>query len=343
MHAAKFFVAVALGLTATLAQGAGFRFIQVPADADGPALKGAMWYPCAAPPGEIDLGEITMPEVKDCPISGDGLPLVVVSHGNGGTFIDLHDTAEMLADSGFVVAAVHHPGDNYRDSSRGSDLSVFVERPTEMKRLIDFMLGASRAAPNIDPQRIGFYGFSAGGYTGLVLIGANPDWARVQCQLGVDFRSLLGIAADNRPSAAAVCEQILRKEFRAEPLAHDPRIKAAVLADPPGSFFAADSFAAVTVPVQLWASEFGGRGLRGVMPGLAEGVAALNRNLPAKHEYHVVPNAGHFAFTMICPPALAKNHPEGCTDAPGFDRAAFHKQLNTDVLAFLRTHSVRAR
>ena len=29
----------------------GFQFIEVPADAAGPALKGAMWYPCAAPPG----------------------------------------------------------------------------------------------------------------------------------------------------------------------------------------------------------------------------------------------------------------------------------------------------
>jgi predicted dienelactone hydrolase len=336
MYAFKFLAAIALCLAATLAQAAGFRFIDVPADADGPALKGAMWYPCAAPPGDIDVGGFTLPGVKDCPISGDKLPLVVVSHGNGSTFIDLHDTAETLADAGFVVAAIDHPGDNFHDRSRLADLSVFVERPTDIKRLVDFMLGASPAASKIDPEHIGFYGFSAGGYTGLVLIGANPDWARVQCQLGVGFRSLLGIAADNRPSATAVCEQILRKEFRAQPLAHDVRIKAAVLADPPGSFFAADSFAAVTVPVQLWASEFGGRGLRGVMPGLPEGVAALNRNLPAKHEYHVVPNAGHFAFTMICPPALAKNNPEGCKDAPGFNRAAFHKEFNAAVLAFFR-------
>jgi predicted dienelactone hydrolase len=338
MHAVKFFVAFALCLTATLAQAAGFRFIEVPADAGGPALNGAMWYPCAEPPGEIDLGGFTLPGVKDCPISSDRLPLIVVSHGNGGSFIDLHDTAETLADAGFVAAAIHHPGDNYRDRSRVADLSVFVERPTDVKRLIDFMLGASRAASNIDPQRIGFFGFSAGGSTGLVLIGANPDWARAICHRDFEFRSLLGIAADNRPSAAAVCEQILRKEFRAEPLAHDARIKAAVLADPPGFFFAADSFAAVKVPVQLWASERGGRGLPHVSPGLPEGVAAVDGSLPAKHEYHVVPNAGHFAFTMICPPALAKNNPEGCTDAPGFDRAAFHKEFNAAVLAFFRAN-----
>ena len=193
MHAARFVVVIALCLTATLAQAAGFRFIDVPADADGPALKGAMWYPCAEPPGEIDLEGITVPGVKDCPISGEKLPLVVVSHGAGGTFVGHHDMAETLADAGFIVAAINHPGHTTSDMSRSGDPSVFIERPTDIKRLIDFMLGSSAAAPNIDPEHIGFFGFSAGGYTGLVLIGADPDWAIALCQ---------------RSSAAPMCEQI---------------------------------------------------------------------------------------------------------------------------------------
>jgi predicted dienelactone hydrolase len=98
----------------------------------------------------------------------------------------------------------------------------------------------------------------------------------------------------------------------------------------------ADSFAAVKAPVQLWASEYGGDG---VSP---ESVAAVDRSLPARHEYHAVPNAGHFAFLIPCPPALAKERREVCTDAPGFDRVAFHKHFNADVLAFFRTYLVRA-
>jgi hypothetical protein len=62
----------------------------------------------------------------------------------------------------------------------------------------------------------------------------------------------------------------------------------------------------------------------------------VDRNLPGKHEYHVVPNSGHFAFLIPCPPTWAKAVPEICTDAPGFDRFAFHKQFNADVLAFFR-------
>jgi predicted dienelactone hydrolase len=169
------------------------------------------------------------------------------------------------------------------------------------------LLGASPAAPSIDPDRIGVFGYSAGGYRALVLIGANPDWA--------------GAGEFCQRSSLPRCEQVRRKEFPVQPVVHDPRIKAAVVADPGARFFTAKSFAAVKVRVQLWASE---RGNEYVTP---ESVAAVDKNLPAKHEYRVVPNAGHDVF-YICPPAVAKAAPEMCTDAPGFDRVAFQKQFN---------------
>jgi len=65
-------------------------------------------------------------------------------------------------------------------------------------------------------------------------------------------------------------------------------------------------------------------------------VATLDSGLPVKHEYHVVPNSEHFAFFTPCPPPLTKVGPEICKDAPGFDRGAFHQQLDADVLGFLR-------
>ena len=67
-----------------------------------------------------------------------------------------------------------------------------------------------------------------------------------------------------------------------------------------------------------------------------------DNNLPSKHEYHVVPNAGHFAFLAPCPPALAAELPQICVDAAGFDRVGFHRQFNADVLAFLRSHLTKA-
>jgi predicted dienelactone hydrolase len=158
-------------------------------------------------------------------MSGAKLPLVVVSHGGGypsGSFIEHYDTAAALADAAFVVAAINHPGDSFGDMSRCHDLSEIVERPTDIKRLVDFMLGASPAAPKIDPERIGFFGFSRGGYTGLVLVGANPDWA--------------GASEFCRRSSFPICAPILKGEFPAQPLTHDPRIRAAAILDPGPSF-----------------------------------------------------------------------------------------------------------
>ncbi len=322
MYARKLLGAIILCLTATLAQAAGLRFIDIPADAEGPALKGAMWYPCFQTSGEVDFGKFTLPLVKDCPLRGEKLPLIVVSHGRRGNFLGHYDTDEVLADAGFIVAAIDHPGDTVFDLSRTDDLSVYVERPNDIKRLIDFMVGTSAFAANIDRERIGLFGFSRGGYTGLAVIGANPDWAiaTALCQ----------------QSTTHVCEQIRAREFPAQPVTHDPRIKAAVIADPLTVFFTPDSFGAIGIPVQRWASELGGDG---VLPHSAD---IVDQTLPSKHEYHVVPNAGHFAFLAPCPPALAKEVPQICVDASGFDRVAFHKQFNADVLAFLRTHLTNA-
>jgi predicted dienelactone hydrolase len=317
MHAFRSLAVICLCLLATPAHAAGLRVIDVPADADGPVLRGAMWYPCSEPPSEVELGNATLPGVRDCAVNGDKLPLVVVSHGRGGDFVGHHDTAEAIADAGFVVAAINHPGDTATDMSRSDDLSALVERPTDIKRLIDFMLGASQLASNIDPNRIGFFGFSRGGFTGLVLVGARPDWASTTTLC--------------RTSSSHMCEQILSKAFPARPLTYDPRIHAAVIANPLAVMFTADSFSAVKVPVQLWQSERGGDG---VSP---ESVAAVNRNLPAQHEYQTVPNAAHFVFLAPCPLPLTTKRPELCTDAPSFDRAAFHKQFDANVVRFFQT------
>jgi predicted dienelactone hydrolase len=111
MRSCRLFLAAFFCVLATAAEAAGLRLIDVPADSEGPALTGAVWSPCATPPQE-EVGRTTLPGVKDCPIEGSKLPLVVISHGRGGSFIGHHDTAEMLADAGFIVAAINHPGDS---------------------------------------------------------------------------------------------------------------------------------------------------------------------------------------------------------------------------------------
>ncbi|HXC60756.1 MAG TPA: hypothetical protein VN645_15680 [Steroidobacteraceae bacterium] len=278
---------------------------------------GAIWYPCPEPPSDIDLGALTLRGAKDCAIRGDKLPLVVISHGNVGAFYDHFDTAEALADAGFVVASISHRADNAPPTfTDGADPSVMLARPLDIQRLISFMIAASPAAAHIDATRIGFYGFSAGGYTGLVLLGARPEWAAALCRFSAALRA---------------CASALRQSLQWKPMLPERRIRAAVVADPGAIWIDANSLAAIKKPIQLWESETAGRGLPNiaVAPG---SVATLHKALVSQHEYHIVPNAGHFAF-VLCGPSI-KAIPEYCMDAPGFDRAAFHQKFNAEVLRF---------
>jgi predicted dienelactone hydrolase len=304
--------ALALGMLASTAQASGFRIIEVSADAEGPAFAGAMWYPCAEPSGRLEIGPFVLPVVKDCALPAGKYPLVIVSHGRGGDFVGHHDTAEALADAGFIVVALNHPGDTRLDMSRATDLSIYVSRPADIKRTIDFMLGASPAAATIDAARIGVFGFSRGGYTGLAVVGADADWAKATEYCG--------------DSQARGCQQVRNHEFPG-PIPHDPRIKAAVVADPLAIFYSAESLAPIKVPVQIWASELGGDGV------FLRDTAPLDKNLAAPHEFHLVTNAGHFAF-FLCPAGLAI--PALCTDPAGFDRAAFHREFNATVVTFFQ-------
>ncbi|WP_306555440.1 dienelactone hydrolase [Acidovorax sp.] len=306
----------------TLAHAAGFAFIEVPADKDGPALRGAVWSPCSTSPGRIDLAPLVLQGTRDCPIAGQGLPLVVVSHGAGGSALGHHDTAATLADAGYVVAAISHPGDNFQDLSRQGYLSAFATRPVDMKRLTDYMLGAWHRHAQLDASKVGLFGFSRGGYTGLVTIGAVPDWT---------LRQDLCPPDSSRP----LCGEIRRKELPAPP-ARDARIRAAVIVDPL-SVFDAKGLGQVGVPVQLWASALGGDG---VTP---QSVETVRQGLPSAPDWHVADNAGHFAFLAPCPPALVEAMPAICRDAAGFDRVAFHQTFNAQVLAFFQQHIAAAK
>jgi predicted dienelactone hydrolase len=146
--------AVALCCLGSRANAAGIQLL----DSD-PALSGAIWYPCAAEPTRVALGmlsvgaEFDLKGVENCPVTGAKLPLVVFSHGRGGWFGANHDTEEALADAGFIVAAINHPGDTTNDSSRRDTLPVWGSRPADMVRLLDFMLNDWKDRATIDPPR----------------------------------------------------------------------------------------------------------------------------------------------------------------------------------------------
>ncbi len=313
--------AAAFLLVLSSAQAAGLRYLHIPGGPDGPGIDAAMWSPCSQAPEEVQIRSLTVPAVPDCPIAAASLPLVILSHGYGGWYFGHHDTAEALADSGMIVVAINHPHANYADMSRANGLGALVARPADIKRTIDFMLTAFPDAARIDPHRIGFYGFSQGGYTGLVLAGAKPDFSKLPPR-----------CADPNARGCPQADQARSPQQPPLPqtLTHDPRIRAMVIADPLSIVFQTmDSVRDLRIPLQLWGSELGGGS--GASP---RDVATLARLLPDQADFRIVPSAVHLSFLTMCPKAMLSLEP--CIDAPGFDRAAFHRDFNAEVVAFFR-------
>jgi predicted dienelactone hydrolase len=318
MNAAIGALATLLTLAAAPALAVGFEHVTVP-DPDGPPLEAGIWYPSDAPASPRPLGLFAQNVATGAPVTGRGLPLVVMSHGTGGTFEGHYDTALALVEAGFVVASVTHTGDNYRDQSAFSRVE---NRPRHIKALIDYMLASWPGHDALDPSRLGMFGFSAGGFTALVAIGGVPDMTRVA-----------PFCAAHPDDWACNRAQELRNGPPAPPSAfvHDPRIAAAVVAAPAiGYVFTPEGLSGVKIPIQLW------RGDRDEILTNPYHAQNVYDGLPIKPEYRVVPNAGHFAFLAPCNAALQSIAPDICRDPAGFDRAAFHREFDAAVVAFFK-------
>jgi predicted dienelactone hydrolase len=272
-------------------------------DGDQPAIEAGVWYPAET---------ATAPR-----------PMIVISHGNGGDFRSHRDTAQALAQAGFVVATLTHTGDNWRDQSRATDV---IDRTRQLSVLIDHMLGQWEGKAGIDAERIGAFGFSAGGFTVLAAAGGNPDLTRLvdHCRANPAFYDCRLVG--RHPGTMNGGQSAPRPP-------HDARLKALAVAAPALGFtFTRESLADVTQPVQLWQA-----GSDQILPSpfYAEPVRDA---LPRRPEYIRVDGAGHFDFLPPCSPELAANAPMICAPTRGFDRAVFHDALNREMIRFFKTH-----
>lgn len=280
----------------------------------GDGTEIGIWYPASGVPSPQRLGLYVQDVVADAPVQDRGHPLVVISHGTGGDFASHVDTATALARNGFVVAALTHPGDNWRDRSRATRIE---ERPAALRAMITFMLDDWAGHRSVDPERIGAFGFSAGGFTVLAAAGGVPDLGRLasHCTANPGFFDCTLMKAQPRDIAVPFPNML------------DERIKVIVVAAPALGFaFERQGLAAIRIPVQLWRAD-DDRILPA--PFYADAVRSA---LPQPPEFRAVANAGHFDFLAPCAdPSLV---PEICQSAAGFDRAMFHADFNATVAAF---------
>lgn len=98
-------------------------------------------------------------------------PVVLLSHGTGGSAGSLAWLAEALRASGFLVAAVDHHGNTSAEDYLVEGFVFGWERARDLSVLLDHVV----AVDDVDPGRVGAAGFSLGGYTVMALLGARVD------------------------------------------------------------------------------------------------------------------------------------------------------------------------
>ncbi len=316
---------------------------------DGPRpLAASLWYPAA--PDAAAHQQLAGP--PDRPLFRTGVvavdadaddpdlrrPLVVLSHGTGGSADQLGWLATALAASGIVVGAVDHHGNTAGEAYRAEGFLRYWERARDLSTLIDLIIADPFTGPIVDPSRAGAAGFSLGGMTALLVAGATTDLAAFVDgalagaadpaeRMPPEFGDADAFVAELRslPDHAATADRSHR----------DPRILAAFgIAPALGAAFRPSGLSPVTVPVEL-------------VVGSADELAPAEANAEhlATHleraSVTVLDDVGHYTFLAEPTEAGRQDLPLLATDHPSVDRAAVHRTVAARAVTFFGAHLTR--
>jgi predicted dienelactone hydrolase len=277
-----------------------------------PQVRVTIWYPASkgAVEERIDVGPPGHPFFRvgavapDAPFADDRRrPVILFSHGFGGAARIMGWFGTALARAGYVVVAVDHPGNNGVDKMTAAGALLSWDRVQDLRAALEAVKADRAIGPHLDLGRIGVSGFSAGGFTALVSVGAKVDMNRF-----VAFcrrRPTDGVCAPQKEFAISLDEaqRVLAAPDLAAEAAHAgddhtiPGVRAAfamapaiVQALPP------KGLARMRVPVAI-------------ILGDADPVAPPDTNglVAAKAIPHaqlkVLPGVGHYDFLSTCTPA----------------------------------------
>jgi predicted dienelactone hydrolase len=150
-------------------------------------LKTIIWYPADKSVG-VESEDRILHGVIDAKLTDENLPLPIImfSHGSGGTPYQSTYYTRYLASHGFVVVAPSHPGNTLADCLPCTDVAAladsFRNRPDDMTFTLEALLARS-ANPGslfynaLDASRVGISGHSFGGLDTLRLAGSDSRFS----------------------------------------------------------------------------------------------------------------------------------------------------------------------
>ena len=316
-------------------EAAGFREIEV-SDPGYPNLQVGLWYPSADNVPDEPNTEYGLAVARDSSPAGTHGGLILISHGYSGWYAGHANTAIALAEAGYLVAAPTHTGNTWSDMSSPIEKWA-IDRPRHISRVIDHLLQDPELGQLIDEGKIGVYGFSAGGYTAINLLGGVPDLQQAEnhcqqheqeyvCANGM-IAAMFAADLHNLPDSA---------------WGADRRISAAAVSAPGFAFaYSPESLASITAGVQIWSGE-----LDDSVP-TQNNAAYLAARLQTNPETHWIELANHFAFLLMpCREEFKQHDPQEyeivCGDVAGFDRREFQQRMHAEMIRFFNSQFVES-
>jgi predicted dienelactone hydrolase len=308
------------------------------------ALVTRIWYPVddQAPEQPHDIGAPGRPIFQGHPVAPDGAlaatrityPLLLLSHGTGGSADSLDWLGARLAADGYIVVGTNHPGNNALEPTTVDGFRLWWERAIDLSDVLDGVLTDPLFGPKIDKSRIGAVGFSLGGYTVLAVAGAridpqafekfcaSPD-ADPTCH-PPEFNAVPGAGVRTGEVSPETAKSLARST---ESFA-DGRVRAVFAIAPAlGEAFDDRSFRDVRVPVSLLA------GREDAVVPVATNIDRIKGLMPQAHR-SILPGAGHYTFLDTCVPDMMDRLPLYCQDLEGVDRQSVHDETYAKVRNF---------
>lgn len=299
------------------------------------ALVTTVWYPAAASAVEH---EVEIPGLSDIFVLGRfaqdadlasapaKFPMIVISHGTGGSALTMSWLGTALAAHGYIAVAVNHPGNNGAEPYTAQGFSTWWERARDLSVVIDSMLADPMFGKRIDSSRIGAAGFSLGGYTMIEIAGGITDTDAFRQFCASPRADGICKSPPEFPTLTEDFERLSKNdtEFQAA-LRHssdsfrDPRVRAVFAMAPAlGPAFHAASLAKIAIPVMIVAGEADAN-----VP-IASSAKYFAANIPGAKLTIFPGNAAHYMFLESCTESSRKMRPLLCTDGAGVDRDKIH-------------------
>lgn len=320
--------------------GFSYRDFSVPSDynwrgSKDHVLSGVVWYPAESSDEEKDqfVGPPDAPlffaghAAKDATLAPSfrTYPLVALSHGTGGSALQMAWLGTYLAARGYIAVAVNHPGNNAVTGYTTQGFAEGWERAKDISTAISDMLVDSRFGEQIDSGRIGAAGFSYGGYTMMELAGATTDVQQLLawCDQAKN--------ACNPPEMPDFWEKFQAAEQQPDvknAIAHagdsyrDPRIRAVfAIAPAVARGFTPESLHKIEIPVEIVA------GAGDTIAPPADNAAFFARNIGGAKLTILPGGTAHYTFLDVGTDIGKKQFPQLFVDNTGVDRQAVHDQV----------------